>query len=50
MYVAVKGGEPAIEKSHARLAEERREDASIAKLSVAQVRDQMSFAVNRVMV
>ena len=49
MYVAVKGGEKAIDAAHAWLAEERRGDTSIPELSVPQIREQMSLAVNRVM-
>lgn len=49
MYVAVKGGERAIEAAHAWLAAERRGDAGIAALSVAQIRAQLALAVNRVM-
>lgn len=49
MYVAVKGGERAIENAHAWLAEERRGDTSVTELSVAQIREQLSLAVNRVM-
>ena len=49
MYVAVKGGERAIESAHAWLAEERRGDLNIAELSVAQIREQLSLAVDRVM-
>ncbi|MCI5110245.1 MAG: carbon-phosphorus lyase complex subunit PhnI [Marivita sp.] len=49
MYVAVKGGERAIQNAHAWLAEERRGDTSVAELSVAQIREQLSLAVNRVM-
>ena len=49
MYVAVKGGERAIDNAHAWLAEERRGDPAIAELSVAQIRAQLSLAVNRVM-
>ncbi|QYZ69113.1 carbon-phosphorus lyase complex subunit PhnI [Neotabrizicola shimadae] len=49
MYVAVKGGERAIENAHAWLAEARRGDASVSELSVAQIREQMALAVNRVM-
>ena len=49
MYVAVKGGESAIDNAHAWLAEERRGDTSVAELSLAQIREQMSLAVNRVM-
>ena len=49
MYVAVKGGEKAIDAAHAWLAEERRGDTSVAELSVAQIRQQLALAVNRVM-
>ena len=49
MYVAVKGGERAIDNAHAWLAEERRGDTGIAALSVAQIRQQLALAVNRVM-
>ena len=49
MYVAVKGGERAIDNAHAWLAEERRGDVSVPELSVAQIREQMALAVNRVM-
>jgi alpha-D-ribose 1-methylphosphonate 5-triphosphate synthase subunit PhnI len=49
MYVAVKGGERAIDNAHAWLAEERRGDPSVPELTVAQIREQMALAVNRVM-
>ena len=49
MYVAVKGGERAINNAHAWLAEERRGDTSVAELSIAQIREQLALAVNRVM-
>jgi alpha-D-ribose 1-methylphosphonate 5-triphosphate synthase subunit PhnI len=49
MYVAVKGGERAIGNAHAWLAEERRGDTSVPELSVAQIREQLALAVNRVM-
>jgi alpha-D-ribose 1-methylphosphonate 5-triphosphate synthase subunit PhnI len=49
MYVAVKGGERAIDNAHAWLAEERRGDPAVPDLSVAQIREQMRLAVNRVM-
>ena len=49
MYVAVKGGERAIDAAHAWLAEERRGDTAVAELTVAQIREQLSLAVNRVM-
>ena len=38
MYVAVKGGERAIDNAHAWLAEERRGDTSVAELSIPQIR------------
>jgi alpha-D-ribose 1-methylphosphonate 5-triphosphate synthase subunit PhnI len=49
MYVAVKGGERAIENAHAWLAEERRGDPTVAELTMAQIREQLSLGVNRVM-
>ena len=49
MYVAVKGGERAIENAHTWLAEERRGDTQVAELSPAQIRQQLGLAVNRVM-
>ena len=49
MYVAVKGGERAIDAAHAWLAEARRGDTAVAELSVAQIREQLALAVNRVM-
>jgi alpha-D-ribose 1-methylphosphonate 5-triphosphate synthase subunit PhnI len=49
MYVAVKGGEQAIENAHRLLAEERRGDPSHAELSLAQIEEQLSLAVDRVM-
>jgi len=49
MYVAVKGGERAIDAAHGFLAEERRGDPSVPELSVEQIREQMKLAVNRVM-
>jgi alpha-D-ribose 1-methylphosphonate 5-triphosphate synthase subunit PhnI len=49
MYVAVKGGERAIENAHAFLAEERRGDPAVAELTIAQIREQLKLAVNRVM-
>jgi alpha-D-ribose 1-methylphosphonate 5-triphosphate synthase subunit PhnI len=49
MYVAVKGGERAIDNAHAWLAEERRGDPGVPELSVDQIREQMALAVNRVM-
>ena len=49
MYVAVKGGERAIDAAHEWLAEERRGDPDVPELSLAQIQEQMSLAVNRVM-
>ena len=49
MYVATKGGEAAIDAAHAWLAEERRGEAGVAELSVAQIAGQMTLAVARVM-
>jgi len=49
MYVAVKGGERAIDNAHAQLARERRGDPAVAELTLAQIREQMGLAVDRVM-
>ena len=49
MYVAVKGGEGAIDAAHRLLAHERRGDRAVAELSVPQIREQLTLAVNRVM-
>jgi alpha-D-ribose 1-methylphosphonate 5-triphosphate synthase subunit PhnI len=49
MYVAVKGGTTAIENSWRLLAAQRRGDTSLPQLSVAQIRAQLSLAVDRVM-
>ena len=49
MYVAVKGGERAIDNAHAWQAEERRGDPAVAELALAQIREQLALAVNRVM-
>ena len=49
MYVAVKGGEKAIDNAHALLAQKRRGENSVPELSVAQIQEQMSMAVARVM-
>lgn len=49
MYVAVKGGAAAIENSWRLLAAQRRGDAALPVLSVAQIRSQLPLAVDRVM-
>lgn len=48
MYVAVKGGEKAIKAAHQLQAQKRRGDTSINELSVAQIREQLSGSVDRV--
>ncbi|WP_148863137.1 carbon-phosphorus lyase complex subunit PhnI [Marinobacter fonticola] len=49
MYVAVKGGEQAIDQAHALMAHRRRGNPGITELSVAQIREQLHLAVDRVM-
>ena len=49
MYVAVKGGEKAIDAAHRLLAEERRGDPSVPELSIEQISGQLTLAVDRVM-
>jgi len=49
MYVAVKGGEKAIDNAHALLAEDRRGPESVPELSLEQISGQLSLAVERVM-
>lgn len=49
MYVAVKGGERAIEASWRLLDKSRRGDTRFAELSVAQIREQLRLSVSRVM-
>ncbi len=48
-YVAVKGGEQAIDAAHAWLAEERRGDPSLPEIATAQIAEQLGRAVDRVM-
>src|ERR1700752_1370043 len=48
MYVAVKGGERAIEASWRMLDKARRGDTRLAELSVGQIREQLRLAVARV--
>src|ERR1700736_5087849 len=47
-YVAVKGGERAIDNSHSWLAEERRGDPATPALSVSQIEQQLGRSVDRV--
>ena len=49
MYVAVKGGERAIENTHKLIAEERRGDTGKPELSLEQIAGQFGLAVDRVM-
>lgn len=49
MYVAVKGGEQAILNSWRMLAERRRGDTLVPELTLAQIREQLGLAVDRVM-
>lgn len=48
-YVAVKGGERAIDAAHAWLAHERRGDPAVPALQVEQIEEQLGRAVDRVM-
>ena len=48
-YVAVKGGEAAIDAAHGWLAEERRGDPAVPALDTAQVSQQLGRAVDRAM-
>ncbi|WP_284774981.1 carbon-phosphorus lyase complex subunit PhnI [Agrobacterium sp. lyk4-40-TYG-31] len=49
MYVAVKGGEAAIDKAHKLLADRRRGDRDVPALTLDQIAGQLSLAVDRVM-
>ena len=49
MYVAVKGGERAIQSAHELLAEMRRGDPEVPELTLDQIQNQMGLAVDRVM-
>jgi alpha-D-ribose 1-methylphosphonate 5-triphosphate synthase subunit PhnI len=49
MYVAVKGGERAIDAAHRLLAEDRRGDPDEPELTPAQIRAQLKLGVDRVM-
>ena len=49
MYVAVKGGERAINNAHKLLAEQRRGDRNIAEIETDQIEQQLSLSVTRVM-
>ena len=46
MYVAVKGGERAIENAHRLLAHERRGDRDVPEVSLDQISEQLSLGVS----
>ncbi|MDE3123563.1 MAG: carbon-phosphorus lyase complex subunit PhnI, partial [Paracoccaceae bacterium] len=49
MYVAVKGGERAIDNAHELLAHKRRGDPAVPELALEQISQQLALAVDRVM-
>jgi alpha-D-ribose 1-methylphosphonate 5-triphosphate synthase subunit PhnI len=49
MYVAVKGGERAIENAHRLLAHERRGNREVPEVTLPQISEQLALAVDRVM-
>jgi alpha-D-ribose 1-methylphosphonate 5-triphosphate synthase subunit PhnI len=49
MYVAVKGGEAAIDAAHQLLAHKRRGDPQVSEIAVEQIDEQLALAVDRVM-
>jgi alpha-D-ribose 1-methylphosphonate 5-triphosphate synthase subunit PhnI len=49
VYVAVKGGERAIENAHRLLSNARRGDTALPELSLEQISEQLTLAVDRVM-
>jgi len=49
MYVAVKGGERAIDEAHKLLDKERRGDPATPEMGVGQIREQLGLAVDRIM-
>ena len=49
MYVAVKGGEAAIDNAHTLLAHDRRGDPSVPEIAPEQIAQQLTLAVDRVM-
>ena len=48
MYVAVKGGEVAIDNAHSWMSEIRRGDTSIPNTSLDQISEQLTLGVDRV--
>jgi len=49
MYVAVKGGEAAIDNAHRLLADRRRGDRDVPALTLEQIAEQLALGVDRVM-
>ena len=49
MYVAVKGGERAIDNAHRLLAQTRRGDPAVPELTLEQISEQLALACDRVM-
>ncbi len=49
MYVAVKGGEAAIDNAHRLLASRRRGDPAVPEIGLDQIEGQLALAVDRVM-
>jgi alpha-D-ribose 1-methylphosphonate 5-triphosphate synthase subunit PhnI len=49
MYVAVKGGEAAIDNAHRLLADRRRGDRTVPALTLEQITEQLALGVDRVM-
>jgi alpha-D-ribose 1-methylphosphonate 5-triphosphate synthase subunit PhnI len=49
MYVAVKGGERAIDNAHRLLAEKRRGDPAVPEITLEQISEQLALACDRVM-
>ena len=49
MYVAVKGGEVAIDNAHSWMSEIRRGDTSIPNITLDQISEQLTLGVDRVM-
>jgi alpha-D-ribose 1-methylphosphonate 5-triphosphate synthase subunit PhnI len=49
MYVAVKGGERAIDNAHELLAQKRRGDPAVPEIALEQISEQLALACDRVM-
>src|SRR5512144_2463837 len=49
MYVAVKGGERAIDNAHRLLAHARRGDPDVPEVTIDQISEQLTLGVDRVM-